>query len=139
MIRIAILALVASTAFASEEVLKSLKVPEGFVVESAAMSGLVDYPMFITFDPAGHLFVAESTGKDLSGKEMAAAPECLILRLDDTDGDGVFDRRNIFANQLSLPMGVLWHQDALYVASPPDLLRFEMRMATAIRTRAKSC
>ena len=125
MIRIAILALVASTAFASEEVLKSLKVPVGFVVESAAMSGLVDYPMFITFDPAGHLFVAESTGKDLSGKEMAAAPECLILRLDDTDGDGVFDRRNIFANQLSLPMGVLWHQDALYVASPPDLLRFE--------------
>lgn len=125
MIRISVLALITSAAFASEEVIKSLKVPEGFIVESAAMPGLVDYPMFITFDPAGHLFVAESTGKDLSGKEMAAVPECLILRLDDTDGDGIFDARSVFADKLSLPMGVLWHQNALYVASPPDLLRFE--------------
>ena len=81
--------------------------------------------MFMTFDDEGRLFVAESTGKDLSGQEMAAAPECTILLLEDLDGDGVFDKRTVFADHLSLPMGVLWLQNSLYVASPPDFLRFE--------------
>ncbi len=105
--------------------LKSLSVPEGFEVSSAVTSGLTAYPMFMTFDDRGRLYIAESTGKDLSGKEMAAAPECQILRLEDTNGDGVFDTRTIFATELSLPMGVLWHQGGLFVASPPDLLRFD--------------
>ena len=105
--------------------MKALKVPEGFEVTSAVTPGLAAYPMFITFGDRGRMYVAESTGKDLSGKEMAAAPECRILRLTDTDGDGVFDSRTIFATELSLPMGVLWHQGALFVASPPDLLRFD--------------
>jgi putative membrane-bound dehydrogenase-like protein len=81
--------------------------------------------MFMNFDDRGRLYIAESTGKDLSGKEMAAAPECQILRLEDTDGDGVFDTRTIFARELSLPMGLLWHQGSLFVASPPDFLRFD--------------
>ncbi len=107
------------------EVIDSFTVPPGFVVSQAATSDLSAYPMFMTFDDQGRMFIAESSGKDLSGKEMAAAPECLILRLEDTDGDGVFDERVVFADTLSLPMGVLWYRDALYVASPPDFLRFE--------------
>ncbi|MFP6598032.1 MAG: PVC-type heme-binding CxxCH protein, partial [Candidatus Hydrogenedentota bacterium] len=107
------------------EVLNSLTVPEGFTVELAASSDFTSYPMFMAFDDQGRLFIAESTGKDLSGKEMAAEPECQILRLEDTDGDGVYDTRTIFATELSLPMGVLWHQGSLFVASPPDFLRFD--------------
>lgn len=106
------------------DVLDSITVPEGFTVTRAAGPELSSYPMFMEFDDKGRLFIAESTGKDKSGKEMAAEPECLILRLEDVDGDGNYDTRTEFATSLSLPMGVLWHQDALYVASPPDFLRF---------------
>jgi putative membrane-bound dehydrogenase-like protein len=106
------------------DTLDTLSVPEGFSVTRAAGPPLTSYPMFMTFDDEGRLFIAESTGKDLSGQEMAAAPECLILRLTDEDGDGVYDGRTVFADTLSLPMGVLWHQDALYVASPPEFVRF---------------
>lgn len=119
------LAMACGGAFADESRLSSLTVPDGFKVVSAVAPGLTAYPMFMEFDDRGRLFVAESTGKDLSGNEMAAAPECQILRLEDTDGDGVFDRRVVFAKELGLPQGVLWHQGALFVADPPNLVRFE--------------
>jgi len=122
-----LLSTLCTAAFAqpNSDVLNSITVPDGFTVTQAATADLTAYPMFMAFDDRGRLFIAESSGKDLSGKEMAAAPECLILRLEDVDGDGVYDHRVEFANTLSLPMGVLWYRDALYVASPPDLIRFE--------------
>ncbi len=110
---------------AQETTIDSLSVPEGFVIERVADSSLTAYPMFMTFDDEGRLLIAESTGKDLSGQEMVDAPECQILRLEDTDGDGVYDTRTVFAESLSLPMGILWHQGSLFVASPPEFLRFD--------------
>jgi putative membrane-bound dehydrogenase-like protein len=107
------------------DTLATLSVPKGFTVELAAGPDLSSYPMFMEFDEQGRMYIAESTGKDLSGQEMAAAPECVILRLEDTNDDGVFDTRSVFADELSLPMGVLWHQGSLYVASPPDFVRFK--------------
>jgi putative membrane-bound dehydrogenase-like protein len=103
----------------------SFTLPEGYTIERVTGPELTSYPMFMAFDDEGRLFIAESTGKDISGKEMAAEPECQILRLEDVDGDGDYDIRTVFATELSLPMGVLWHQGSLFVASPPDLLRFD--------------
>jgi glucose/arabinose dehydrogenase len=56
---------------------------------------------------------------------MAEVPECRISVLEDTDGDGRYDRSKVFADNLSLPMGVLWRGQSLYVASPPDFLRLD--------------
>jgi putative membrane-bound dehydrogenase-like protein len=100
-------------------------VPEGFHVEVAAGPELSSYPMLITLDNRGRLFIAESSGKDISGKEMVEAPECVILMLEDTNDDGFFDTRTVYADKLSLPMGVLCHQGNVYVASPPDFFRFK--------------
>lgn len=110
---------------ADENRLDTLSVPDGFEVVSAVEPGLTAYPMFMNFDDKGRLFIAESTGKDLNGNEMADVPECRILRLEDTDRDGIFDTRTIFATELGLPQGVMWHQDALYVTDPPHFVRFE--------------
>jgi putative membrane-bound dehydrogenase-like protein len=105
--------------------LAGLHVPEGFVVEVAAGPELSAYPMFMEFDPEGRMYIAESSGKDLSGKEMVAEPGCSILMLEDVDHDGVFDKRTVFADKLSLPMGVLWHEGSVYTASPPDFIRLK--------------
>lgn len=105
--------------------LDALSVPEGFSIEVAATADLTAYPMFMAFDDRGRLYVADSSGKDLSAKEMVAAPECVIALLEDTDGDGRYDTRTVFADRLSLPMGVLWHQGSVYVASPPEFFRFK--------------
>lgn len=105
--------------------LASIHVPEGFTVCVAAPSGVVDYPMCATMDERGRIFVTESTGKDKRGKEMAAHRECIVRLVEDKDDDGVFETSKVFAEELSLPMGVLWHQGSLFVAAPPDFVRLD--------------
>lgn len=114
-------------AFAAEPArgLASLHVPDGFEVSIAAPPEMSSYPMFMCFDHTGRLFIAESSGKNTKGKDTPKFPECMILQLEDTDHDGVFDKRSVFADKLSLPMGVLWYRGAIYCASPPDFFRFE--------------
>jgi putative membrane-bound dehydrogenase-like protein len=110
---------------AQETTIDTISVPDGFVVEKVADSSLTAYPMFMTFDDQGRLYIAESTGKDLGGQEMIDAPECQILRLVDTNGDGKYDERTVYADTISLPMGLLWHQGSLFVTGPPQFYRFK--------------
>lgn len=101
----------------------AIRLPEGFHAEIAAGSELTQYPMFMTFDDRGRLFIAEASGKNAKAKEMLADPQCTILLLEDTDHDGRFDTRKVFADHLTLPMGVQWFQGSLYVADPPNFLK----------------
>ena len=56
---------------------------------------------------------------------MAAHPDYRIRLLEDTDGDGVFDRSAVFADRLDAAgRRAVWYRNSLYVASPPDVLRF---------------
>lgn len=103
----------------------TISVPEGFTIQKVAGEELTQYPMLAALDERGRLFVTESSGKNVSGKKMAEIPECRISVLEDTDGDGRFDRTKVFADKLSLPMGVLWRGQSLYVASPPDFVRLD--------------
>lgn len=105
--------------------LQSIHVPGGFEVGVAATAGLVTYPMFVAFDDRGRLFVCESAGRNIGDDEMDRQPEMRIRLLEDSDGDGVFDRSRIFADRISMAMGAQWYRGSLYVAAPPDILRFE--------------
>src|SRR5207237_7675866 len=44
-----------------------------------------------------------------------------ILRLEDTDGDGRFDKRTVFADGMMFPEGTMWLGGSLYVAAPPSI------------------
>ena len=99
--------------------LAALRVPEGFQVTLAAGPELAPYAMFGALDERGRLFLAESSGKNIRGLAMSQTPECRIRRLTDTHGNGVFDQSTIFVDRVGIPMGVLWHDGALFVASPP--------------------
>ena len=43
------------------------------------------------------------------------------MRLEDTDGDGRFDKRTVFADKMMFPEGTMWHDGSLYVAAPPSI------------------
>lgn len=101
-----------------------LSVPEGFTIEEVVSPDLISYPMFATFDDRGRLFVFESTGPNTMGTEnMLKEPSYHIRILEDTNGDGKFDKSYIYADKLPLPMGGTYFQGSLYVTAAPHLLR----------------
>ena len=105
--------------------LKAIHVPPGFIAEKVAGDDLVAYPMLGTLDERGRLFLCESSGKNVTTEEMKATPEFRVRLLEDLNGDGVYDRSQVFADKLTMPAGAVWYRKSLYVASPPDLIRFD--------------
>ena len=93
----------------------------GFAVERVAGPPLVDRPVVADFDERGRLYVCESSGSnDPVAKQLAERPH-RVLRLEDVDGDGVYDRRTVFADKMMFPAGAMWRGGSLYVAAPPSI------------------
>jgi putative membrane-bound dehydrogenase-like protein len=93
------------------------EVPPGFTVEVAASTPLVKHPIMAGFDDKGRLYVAESAGLNLPRVDLEKQLPNGIVRLEDTDGDGKFDKQTVFADKMTFPQGALWHDGSLYVAS----------------------
>lgn len=93
------------------------EVPPGFTVEVAASTPLVKHPIMAGFDDKGRLYVAESAGLNLPKVDLEKQLPNGIVRLEDTDGDGKFDKQTVFADKMTFPQGALWHDGSLYVAS----------------------
>lgn len=98
-------------------------VPQGFTIEEVVDSTLISYPMFASFDNEGRLFLCESTGETFSTEDHLKKPPYHIRLLEDTDGDGKFEKSTIFADSLTYPKGAVFFQGSLYVAAAPDLLK----------------
>src|SRR5690606_21456183 len=102
-----------------------LQVPAGFEIELVAAPPLVQHPVMAAFDDQGRLFVADNAGLNLRKDELEEQLPNLIRLLEDTDGDGIFDKSTVFADEMTFPQGVLWHDGALYSASPPSIWKLE--------------
>jgi putative membrane-bound dehydrogenase-like protein len=110
---------------ATSTAMPPLVVANGFEVEVVAAPPLVKHPIAACFDDRGRLFVAESSGEKLAAADLAKRNAALIRVLEDTDGDGKFDKSTVFAEGLSFPEGVLWHDGCVYTAAPPFVWKFE--------------
>lgn len=98
--------------------------PDGFTIELAAGTNLVRRPVGASFDRAGRLYVTDSSGSNEKPEEQLKHPDHRVLCLEDTDGDGRFDRSRVFADRVMFPQGCLWHDGWVYVAGPPSIWRF---------------
>lgn len=111
----------ASEPLSPEESLKKLHVPAGFRVELAAAEPLVLDPVAFDWDERGRLWVVEMAdyplGMDNNGKSGGR-----IRVLEDTDGDGRYDKSAIFADGLNFPNGILTWRDGVIVTAAPDIL-----------------
>lgn len=111
---------VASLATTAPQQPVELHVPEGFEVQHVAGPPLTSHPMLAAFDNRGRLFVTESTGVNADASVLAEGPPHEIRILEDTDGDGRYDTYKVFADKLTFPEGILWHNGSVYVSSPPE-------------------
>src|SRR5947207_1281279 len=94
---------------------KTFTLADGFTIEKVAASPLVDRPIEADFDELGRLYVTDSSGSsDKVEKQQQEKPH-RVVRLEDTDGDGKFDKQTIFADKLMFPEGAMWLDGSLYV------------------------
>ena len=98
-----------------------LKVPDGFEVELVAGPPLVDRPIVADFDDQGRLYVADSSGSNERVEKQLADRPHRIVRLEDSNGDGRYDKSVVFADKMMLPEGTMWFDGSLYVAAPPSI------------------
>lgn len=114
---------IVATAFAGERRAGSrvFQVPDGFEIELVAQPPLVDRPIVADFDESGRLYVADSSGSNDPVAQQEKERPHRIVRLEDTDRDGKFDRRTIFADRMMFPEGTLWYAGSLYVSAPPSI------------------
>lgn len=102
----------------------SFTVPEFCSIEKVSTDQLCKWPIAATFAPDGSLIVAESVwnmkSKETVQQQLISRPH-RIVRLRDTDGDGKYDERQVVADQLSFPEGVLCIGRDIYVTAPPEI------------------
>ena len=96
-------------------------IPDGFSLEVAAAQPLVDRPITASFDEQGRLYVADSSGSNDKVEQQLEERPHRIVRLEDGDGDGQFDKTVVFADRMMFPEGTLWHDGSLYVSAPPSI------------------
>ena len=104
------------------EALASFAIAPGFAIEPVAAEPLIEDPVAIAWDEAGNLYAAEMRGymPDTHGTNQTA-PVGAVVRLKDTDGDGVYDHRDLLADNLVLPRAVAIINQGLLIGEPPNL------------------
>src|ERR1700704_4893684 len=99
----------------------NLTVPEGFEVEMVAAPPLVDRPVSADFDEQGRLYVTDVSGSNEKPDKQLEEKPHRVVRLEDTDGDGRFDKATEFADKMMFPEGCLWFDGSVYVSAPPSI------------------
>ena len=96
-------------------------VPDGCVIELVAGPPLIDRPINCDFDNRGRLYVTESSGTNENVNEQLKKKPHRIVRLEDSNGDGKYDKRTLFADNMMFPEGAMWFDGSLYVCAPPEI------------------
>src|SRR5262245_61740424 len=103
-----------------KDVLKTFKLAPGFKIELAAAEPATRSPVAIDFDEDGRMYVAEFPEYNQHGnpnfKERGA-----IKLLEDTDGDGVYDKVTTFADNLDSPVALCCWDGGVFVGAVPHI------------------
>ncbi len=114
-------AFVVDPPLSAAESLKKLHLPAGYVAEIVAAEPLVLDPVAFDWDDRGRLWVVEMADYPM-GMDGRGKPGGRIRVLEDTDGDGRYDRQTVFAEGLNFPNGILAWRDGVIVTAAPHVL-----------------
>ena len=103
---------------------KSMKVAPGFRVDLVAHEPLTMDPVAMDWGPDGKFWIAEMAdyprGMDDKGK-----PGGRVRFLEDTNGDGIYDKSTLFLDGVAFPNGVLAWKKGVLVSAAPDVFYAE--------------
>jgi mono/diheme cytochrome c family protein/glucose/arabinose dehydrogenase len=106
----------------AEEEMKTLVLPPGYRAQLVAKEPMVIDPIAIDFDADGRMWVLEMPGF-MSEPNGANSREPInnVVVLEDTNNDGVMDKRTVFADKLVLPRALKVLDAGVLVGEPPNL------------------
>ena len=104
------------------DTIASFKVAPGFHVELVAAEPLLRDPVAMAFDELGRLLVVEYPEYNQQYAKEKRAVNGNIRMLEDTDGDGRYDKSTIYVSGLKAPSAVACYNGGLFVAAAPDVL-----------------
>src|ERR1044071_10084180 len=107
-----------------EDSLKYLKTEPGLKVELVASEPMVVSPVAVAWDEKGRMYVVEDRGYPV-GPGKGQPPAGQVVLLEDTRGDGKYDKRTVFADGLTFPNGVMCWKGGVYVTCAPYLYYFK--------------
>lgn len=105
-----------------EEAVASMTLLDGYTANVWASEPMMTQPMAFCWDDRGRLWVAENRDYESRGRGFSNAGDSRILILEDTDRDGVADKRTVFMEGLAFPAALAVGFGGVYVGAPPNLL-----------------
>jgi putative membrane-bound dehydrogenase-like protein len=107
-----------------QQSLAALHPGKGLTADLVAAEPLVASPVAIDFGPDGRLWVAEMYDYP-SGLDGKFRPGGRVRVLEDTDGDGVYDKSTVFLDNIPFPTGLTVWRKGVLVCAAPDILYAE--------------
>ncbi len=98
------------------EAIKTIEIPKGYRLECIASEPIVEEPASFVFDGNGAMYVCEwrtYMQDEFATKQLD--PVSRVVKLVDTNGDGIMDRRTVFIDNVVLPRTVLPLHDRVLV------------------------
>ncbi|MBP3961019.1 c-type cytochrome [Gemmata sp. G18] len=104
----------------AKDAAKAMTVPDGFKVTLFAGEPDVVQPIAFTFDDRGRMWVVECLSYPIWSKDGKGKDRVVIL--EDTDGDGVHDKKTVFLDNGSNLSGIEFGFGGVWLCSSPNLL-----------------
>ncbi|MCG8649095.1 MAG: hypothetical protein MI861_04645 [Pirellulales bacterium] len=102
------------------EAVAKMAIPPGFDVSVFASEPDIAEPIAFCFDDRGRIWVAENFNYQ-TRRQHTDDQVSRIQILEDSDGDGVFDKKKTFTDKLTFTSGLALGFGGVFVGSPPNL------------------
>jgi putative membrane-bound dehydrogenase-like protein len=107
-------------ALPAEETVAGFLLPDGFSANVVASEPDIVQPIAFTTDDRGRLWVLGNTNYP----ECPGEKKDRIMILEDTDGDGVAEKKTVFYDKLGFSSGIAVGHGGVWIGAPPNLLFF---------------
>jgi putative heme-binding domain-containing protein len=103
---------------------KAFKLPPGFEINLVAAEPDIQKPLNMAFDERGRIWLTCTVEYPYAAPPDRSAKDSIRV-LEDTDGDGRFEKVTVFADGLNIPMGIYPCKGGCVAFSIPNIWHFE--------------